>query len=74
MSRVGILTSGVLALILLAGVGIPQHPFSLLRIHESVDHKQLWFDTASLPMGETKSRPPNQNQLESTDHISGSKE
>lgn len=70
MRRAGILTGGVVALILLAGVCIPQPPSSRLSIHESVDFTQPWFDRASLSMRDVAA-PSNSD---STNRIIHSKE
>ena len=52
MRRAGILTGGLGALILLAGVCIPQHSFPLSMTSQSVDHDQPSFNRVSLPMGD----------------------
>lgn len=53
MRRAGILTGGVVALVLPIGVRIPQHPSSPLMILDSRDQSRLWFDRASLPIRNT---------------------
>jgi hypothetical protein len=52
MRRTEILTGGLGALILVAEVCIPQHPFPLSMTSQSVDHDQPSFNRVSLPMGD----------------------
>lgn len=66
MRRAGILTGGVVALILLIGVYIPQHPSSSKMTHDSVDHNQAMFRQGLSPDG----RYQRGLQAASTDRIS----
>jgi hypothetical protein len=52
MRRAGILTGGLGALTLLAGVFISQHPFPLSMTSQSVDHDPPSFDLVSLSRGD----------------------
>lgn len=64
MRRAGILTGGIAALILLAGVYVPQHPSSPSMTRNSVDHNRLWFDRASLSTGDTSEASKQHQPIE----------
>lgn len=64
MRRVGILTGVVVALILLGGVYVPQHPSSPSTTRDSVDPNQLGFDWASLSRGDTSEASKQHQPIE----------
>ncbi|MDR4463667.1 MAG: hypothetical protein MRJ66_05305 [Nitrospira sp.] len=52
MRRAGVLTGGLGALMLLALVCIPQHPFPLSMTSQSIDHDRPSFNRVSLHTGD----------------------